>query len=264
MQRYAASNGGAGGHQHPARAWLGCGPAKLALDFELSRRGRHFIGMNRRIFLALPLLLAPLAAHAQTAAPLTAQDRADLARIQAYLNNLHTLKARFLQVSPEGQVSQGTAWLERPGRMRFEYDKPSPYLLVAGYGLVVFHDAQLQQTSNFPLSSTPLSILLRQNVTLTGDVTVTAISRQPGEIQVTMLRTASPGDGTLTLIFADNPLALRQWEVVDGQHRETRVTLADVQLGGTFNPDLFRFIDPRLLGPNGGGSGNGGGGPNGG
>ncbi len=219
--------------------------------------------MNRRTLLALPLLLVPLAAHAQTAAiALTAQDRADIARIEAYLNGMRTLKARFLQISPEGEVTQGNAWLERPGRMRFEYDKPSPYLLVAGYGLVVFHDSALKQTSNFPLGTTPLSILLRENVSLSGEVTVVGIARQPGQIQVTLLRTATPADGTLTLVFADNPLQLRQWTVLDAQHRETRVTLTNVQLGGTFDPALFRFIDPELLGPNPGGdanrSGNGG------
>jgi outer membrane lipoprotein-sorting protein len=225
------------------------------------------IGMKRRAFLVLSLLLSPLAAGAASAASaapaLTPQDHADLARIQAYLNSLHTLKARFLQVAPDGQTTQGTAWLERPGRMRFEYDKPSPFLLVAGYGLVVFHDAQLKQTSNFPLSQTPLGILLGDNIDLVGgDLTVASLARQPGEIEVTLLRTASPSDGTLTLVFSDNPLALRQWTVVDAQHRETRVTLYDVKLGGTFPASLFRFIDPRLLGPDNGapgaGPGNGG------
>jgi outer membrane lipoprotein-sorting protein len=208
--------------------------------------------MNRRTLLALPLLLTPLAARAQqtpVAATLSPLDKFDVSRIEGYLNTMRTLKARFLQVAPDGQTTNGTAWLERPGRMRFEYDKPSPFLLVAGDGLVVFHDSALKQTSNFPLSQTPLSILLRENVGLSGDVTITGFTRQPGEIQVTLTRTATPADGTLTLIFTDKPLALRQWRVVDAQHRETHVTLFDVQLGGKFDPSLFRFVDPRLLGP---------------
>ena len=217
----------------------------------------HFCWMNRRALLfAAPSLFAalarPVAARAEGGAPYprTAQDRTDIGRIETYLSALRTLKARFLQVSPEGQVSEGTAWLERPGRMRFEYDKPTPYLLVAGFGLVVFYDDQLKQTSNFPLNSTPLSILLRENVKLSGDVTVVGMQRQPGTIQVTLVRTATPSDGTLTLVFADNPLELKQWVVVDAQRRETHVTLTNVQLGGAFDPSLFRFIDPRLLGPN--------------
>jgi len=205
--------------------------------------------MKRRTLLALPLLLTPLAARAETAraVPLTPQDHADLARIETYLDGLHTLKAHFLQVAPDGSTSEGTAWLERPGRMRFQYDPPTPLLLVAGHGLFVYYDRQLKQTSNIPLGSTPLGLLLSERVTFSGDVTVTGISRMPGQIQVSMVRTASPGDGSLTLVLADRPLALRQWTVVDAQSQETRVSLFDVELGGSFDQDMFTFIDPHFL-----------------
>lgn len=204
---------------------------------------RHMQGMNRRDLLRLslaPLLLA--------FAP-TPQDQADLQRIQAYLDSLRSLKARFLQVAANGSIAQGTVWLERPGRMRFQYDPPSPLLLVAGHGLVVFHDASVNQTTNIPIGQTPLGILLADHVQFGGDVTVTGMQHLPGQIQVSLVRTASPGDGTLTLIFADNPLALRQWTVLDAQRQETRVTLYDAQLGGSFDPKLFEFIDPRFLNP---------------
>lgn len=208
--------------------------------------------MHRRDLLLLTpaLLLAPAAARAQPPFQPTAQDRADLARIETYLDSLRTLKARFLQVAPNGAVSQGEVWLDRPGRMRFQYDPPSPLLLVAGHGLVVFHDKSLNQTSNIPIGQTPLGILLADHVHLQGDVTVTAMQRLPGQIQVSLIRTASPGDGTLTLVFADNPLALRQWTVVDAQRQETRVTLFNVTTGGKFDPKLFEFIDPRFFQPN--------------
>ncbi len=167
-------------------------------------------------FLAAPALLAAAARPSQAAGiALTAQDRADIARIEIYMNGLRSLKARFLQVAPDGRTSQGTAWIDRPGRLRFEYDPPSPFLLVAGHGLVVFHDKKLMQTNNFPLSQTPLSTLLSDTLKLSGDVTVIGIDRQPGLIQVATMRTSSPGDGSLTLVFADAPLALRQWAVVD-------------------------------------------------
>jgi outer membrane lipoprotein-sorting protein len=200
--------------------------------------------MIRRTLLAVALLL-PVWAHAQPA--LTPQDRADIVRVEAYLNGIHTLKARFQQIAPNGALSGGTAWLERPGRMRFEYEPPAPFLLVAGHGLLVFHDSQLGQTTNIPLDRTPLGLLLRDNLKLSGDITVTQIVRYPGQLQLTMLRTASPSDGTITLIFADNPLALRSWTVIDAQRQETRVSLFDVQLGGTFEQSLFTFIDPKFF-----------------
>ena len=211
--------------------------------------------MNRRdllCFSLVPLLLAGTSASAQTSFRPTPQDQADLGRIEAYLDSLRTLKARFLQVAPNGGISQGTVWLERPGRMRFQYDPPSPLLLVAGHGLVVFNDKSLNQTSNIPISKTPLGILLSDHVRLQGDVTVTDMQRLPGQLQVSLVRTASPGDGTLTLVFADNPLTLKQWTVLDAQRQETRVTLLNAQTGGSFDPKLFEFIDPRFLNPQAG------------
>jgi outer membrane lipoprotein-sorting protein len=199
--------------------------------------------MHRRALLALPFALVPLLARA---APLSAQDKADLARIERYLDGLRTLKARFLQVGPDGGTTEGNAWLERPGRMRFEYDPPTPYLLVAGQGVVVFQDRRLQQNTLFPLSQTPLGILLADHTHLTDDVTVSSIDRQPGLIQVTLYRTGRQGDGTLTLVFADNPLMLRQWSVVDAQKLETRVSLFNQETGGTFDPKLFNTNVPSL------------------
>lgn len=215
-----------------------------ALPFANGGAARHIRGMHRR-HLLLSSLLLPLAATGAWAQPRfqpTAQDRADLTRIEAYLNGLHTLKAHFLQVAPDGRLSEGTAWLERPGRMRFEYNPPAPFLLIAAHGLLVFQDKSLAQTSNIPLGRTPLGMLLADQVTLSGDVTVTAIQRQPGQIQVSLTRTASPGEGTLTLIFVDQPLTLRQWVVLDAQRQETKVTLYNLELGGQFDQALFDVL----------------------
>lgn len=216
--------------------------------------------MRRRdLLLALPFsasatlaLQAPAmaAANGPTPAPLTPQDQAELERIQAYLNGLTSLKAKFLQIAPDGSASQGIAWLERPGRMRFQYDPPSPYLLVAGHGLLVFHDKRLGQTTNILLSATPLGVLLAKHIQLSGPVTVTGFQNLPGEIDVTLVRTASPESGSLTLVFSTNPLQLRQWAVTDAQGKVTRVTLYDVELGGHFPNSLFTFVPEPKRGTN--------------
>jgi outer membrane lipoprotein-sorting protein len=204
--------------------------------------------MNRRTLLRLallPPLLAPFAARAQGAPQSTPQDAADLARIEAYLNGIHTLQAHFLQIAPDGAMSEGTAWLDRPGRMRFQYDPPAPFLLVAAHGNLVFEDRSIQQVSNIPLTLTPLGILLADHVSLNGDVRVMAFQRLPGQLQVTLARGRSPQDGSLTLLFTDSPLALRQWTVLDAQRRQTRVTLYNVEQGVSIDPKLFEFVDPR-------------------
>jgi len=212
--------------------------------------------MKRRALLASGLLFplpalaqprsAPPVAPALRPAALSARDRADIARIEGYLNAMRAMRARFLQVAPDGQVTEGNAWIQRPGRMRFEYDPPSPLLLVAGGGNGLFYDKSLKQVTYFPLSSTPLGILLSENLKLSGEVTVSAVERLPGQIHLVLYRTASPGDGTLTLVFADEPLSLRQWMITDPQQRETTVSLFNVSLGGTFDQKLFDTADPRL------------------
>ena len=199
--------------------------------------------MRRRDLLA-SLALAPLGllrAGPAAAAPPTAADQPDLARLLDYLNNLHSLRARFEQVAADGAVSRGTVWMERPGRIRFQYDPPTPLLLIAGHGEVYFHDFQLNQTSTVPLGRTPLSILLAERITFSGPVTVTDVQRQPNEIQVSLVRSANPGEGLLALVFTDNPLSLWQWTVVDAQHKITRVTLSNVQVGGHFEDNLFSW-----------------------
>ncbi len=210
--------------------------------------------MKRRTLLAgLALLPAlPVQAQVQARLALTDRDRADIARVETYLTDLRTLKARFLQVAPNGAISEGVVWLERPGKMRFQYDPPSPFLLVANYGLVVFNDRKLQQTSNIPLSQTPLGILLADKVTLSGEVEIIALRRQPGEIMLTLQRASSRSDGNITLIFSDRPLALQQWIVVDQQRQETSLRLANVELGGKFDPKLFQVTTP-VQAPSGGG-----------
>jgi outer membrane lipoprotein-sorting protein len=178
-------------------------------------------------------------AGAQTAATLTPADQGWIDRIQDTLNGITTLKGRFQQIAPDGQRTTGTVWLDRPGRMRFAYDKPSPLLLVAGGGKLVFTDSALQQTTDIPLDRTPLGLLLRPSLSLSGDVTVTGFSHANGLLQVTLVKTASPSEGSLTVVLADGPLLLRGWRVVDAQGRETRIDLSDLTTGVPMPASLF-------------------------
>jgi len=198
--------------------------------------------MDRRAllgFIAGAAFAAPV--HFVSAASLSADDQTLVTQVQTYLNGLTALTANFLQVAADGSTRTGKAWLQRPGKMRFEYDPPDPQLLVAGFGLLVYHDPQLDQTTNIPLSATPLGILLSQHVQLSGDVTVTDIAREPGEVRLTLIRTGKAAEGSLTLVFGTGPLELRQWVVTDAQQKQTRVSLYDIAPGGPFADSLFTY-----------------------
>ena len=195
----------------------------------------------RSLLVSALLLVVMPAALAQTSPPvqITPADRGWIARIQDTLNGLTTLKGRFQQIAPDGRRSTGTVWLDRPGRMRFEYDKPNPLLLVAGSDKLVFTDSALKQTTEIPLEKTPLGLLLRPNLALSGDVTVTGFSHAAGLLQVTLVRTASPSDGSLTIVMSDSPLSLRGWSVIDAQGRQTRIDLFDIATGVPVQQALF-------------------------
>lgn len=203
--------------------------------------------MFRRSFLgAAPLLLAT-PSLAQAPARQGAIEPQALARVEAYLNSIRTLRARFLQVAQNGASAGGTAWISRPGRMRFDYDPPEPLLLVASGGQVMMFDRELRQPTTVPASATPLGLLLRDQIRLSGDITVTGMERSGGFLRVGLHRTGAAAEGRLTLAFHESPMELRQWTVLDAQGRETRVTLYEIDT--TTRPDnrIFDFNDPRFL-----------------
>ncbi|MBI3514770.1 MAG: outer-membrane lipoprotein carrier protein LolA [Proteobacteria bacterium] len=201
-----------------------------------------------RVFLVACLAFATLAAlpAAGRAAPpksaaLSDQDRADVGRVESYLNALRTATATFLQVSDNGGVARGKFYLSRPGKMRFEYEPPTPVLMVSTGGSLVYYDSLLKQTSYLPLDSTPLGLLLRDNLKFGGEVTITRFERGPGTMRITLVQTKEADQGDLILTFSDRPLALKQWTVIDQQRKATTVTLMELQRDVTLDPKLFQF-----------------------
>jgi outer membrane lipoprotein-sorting protein len=190
-------------------------------------------------------LIAP--SHAAGAPPvaavLTPQDTADLQRIAAYLSSIRTMYARFQQASTGGGIATGQLWMARPGRMRFEYDPPSPILLLADMFYVYFVDKQLVQMSKVGLKSTPAWLLLRDPVTFS-DLIVTRFERGANALRVTVVEKAEPDSGSLTMVFSERPLALRQWSIVDQQRKTTTVSLSNEQFGMALDPKLFVYQDP--------------------
>ena len=146
----------------------------------LSRRGLIQVA---GVSLFAPIVLRHRLAIAGDAAPanLTAEDRADIARIEGYLNGITTMQAKFQQYSGVEGLAFGKIYVRRPGFMRVEYDPPSQVLLVADSIAISYYDAELNELNQAPLNLSPLWFLLRDNVKLGGDVTVTSFERAPGK-----------------------------------------------------------------------------------
>ncbi|WP_374385213.1 outer membrane lipoprotein carrier protein LolA [Dongia sp.] len=188
---------------------------------------------------ALGALARPAAARA-VPANLTAQDEADLARIQNYLNGITTMRAKFQQYSENGGIAFGSIYLKRPGFIRIEYDPPSPMLIVSDSVSLHYYDPELDQINRVPVSSSPLWFLLRNDVELGGDVTVTAFKRSPAAFELTIRQTDDAEEGKVILELGDKPLELRQWTVVDQKNQQVRVGLFDAQFGMDLEQTLFR------------------------
>ena len=189
-------------------------------------------------------LLSPLAdGAAPPAAALSSQDTADLQRITTYLNSIHTMYARFHQLSAGGATASGQLWMARPGRMRFEYDPPSPILLLADMFYVYYVDKELVEMSKVGLKSTPAWLLLRDPITFS-DLIITRFERGPNVLRISVVEKAEPDNGSLTMVFSDHPLALRQWTIVDQQRKATTVSLSGERFGVALDPKLFVYQDP--------------------
>jgi len=206
-------------------------------------KGGSRLSPGRAGIAAIVLLMIPNSASAAAVAPaaLTPQDQAQLQRIAGYLNGIRTMTAHFQQAANNGGVSSGRLWVSRPGRMRFEYEHPATMALLADAGFVYQWDKELKQTAKIELRSTPAWFILRDPVNFGPDVVVTGFQQGQGTIRVTVVEAARPDLGSLTMVFTENPLSLRQWTVVDQQGRRTTVTLSDVQTGVALDPRLFQY-----------------------
>jgi outer membrane lipoprotein-sorting protein len=125
--------------------------------------------------------------------------------------------------------------------MRFEYDAPNPITLIADTASVYYWDKELQQVSKYELRQTPAWFFLRDPISFGPDVVVTRFEHTGPYVRVTVVESANPGAGSLTLVFTENPLALRQWIVLDQQGKMTAVTLSDAQFGMALDPRLFQY-----------------------
>lgn len=170
---------------------------------------------------------------------LSERDRDDLKRIERYLTDIRTLRSRFLQVSSLGGAIEGDLYINRPGKLRFEYDEPYPVLLLAD-GLVLMHfDKELREETYLPLWETPLWFLLRDEVQLDDQVRVVDILRGPASLRVTVEENKDGAQGQVTLVFADQPLTLKKWIITDAQGITTEVALIGPQLGVEIEDELF-------------------------
>ena len=181
-----------------------------------------------------------------TPAPIDA-DSADpatvLAQANAYFNGISTLTGSFMQIGPDGRRIGGKLTLAKPGRLRFDYDAPSPLEVVADGTSVAVRDKKLATQDLYFIAQTPLKFLLREKIDLARDLSVTDVSNDPAGVRISLEdRATFGGTSRIQLLFDPEVKTLSQWRITDPQGYVTTVQLSNLQKGKPVEASLF-FIN---------------------
>lgn len=176
---------------------------------------------------------------------LNAAQRATLERVNAYFNSIQDMTANFEQTGPDGSRSVGKLYLSRPGKIRFQYAPPSPLEIVSNGNTVVVKNRKLSTQENWPLSQTPLRVLLSANIDLMKDTDVIGVYQEPDMVSVVVVqKNAIGGAAQIQLLFSGADYVLRQWTVTDAQGMDTSVVLSEVNTQAKIDPGVFRIQTP--------------------
>jgi hypothetical protein len=197
--------------------------------------------LTRRAFLGVAFAaVAALPAAAAEPLKLSPEQETAVNAISDYLNSFKTLQGEFTQISPKGNMSQGVFYIAKPGKMRFEYAPPNPFLIVSDGTWLTIKNVKKEKGDQFPLSQTPLRLVLGNKVDIVKDTSVLDYQEQDGILTVTVEdKKNTLGSGQLTLVFDQTRKVLQQWIVIDGKGRKTTVSLENLQAGIEPDPKLF-------------------------
>ncbi len=173
------------------------------------------------------------------AAPLSADELATVARVEDYLNQLKSLRSRFIQVNSFGAFAEGDIFLVRPGRLRFEYDAPHPILMIADGSMLLFYDKNLKQASFVPLSKTPLRFLTNENISLSDSADIMAVEQGRASLSISLQEHPGGFEGTVILVFGDKPLELRRMQIIDVDGVIIEVSLVNPEFGASIAEKHF-------------------------
>ncbi len=185
---------------------------------------------------------AALLGKAGSTTALNPEQRAIIGRINNYLSGVQTLEGKFVQVGPDGGRSQGDFYISKPGRVRFEYDDPSPIELIADGQSVVVRDRKLATQDVYPLSQTPLRFLLADHVDLMKDSSLIAVYADDVFITAVLEeKNGIVGTSRLMIMFSAKDMQLKQWTVTDPQGYDTTVAVYNLDSSKTPDPGMFKI-----------------------
>jgi outer membrane lipoprotein-sorting protein len=178
-----------------------------------------------------------------------AHDATVLLRAENYLNAMKSLKARFLQVAPDGSIAHGTLYLRKPGKMRWDYDDPSPITMVSKTGKVLYYyDAELEEMSELPIDDSLAAFLVEKNISFRDPrLEILRATAQDGAEVVRLRHKEQPDEGELAFEFTTAPYALQNIVLKDAKGEETGISLDHAQQNIPLKESLFELKNPNRL-----------------
>lgn len=178
----------------------------------------------------------------QQAANLEAKQRALVDKVSQYLTRVQVMSGDFAQIGPDGRQSRGQFYVQKPGKVRFDYDLPSRIDIIADGSSVVVRDRKLATQDVYPLSQTPLRFLLADRIDLLRDATVTSVSADDTYVTVVVEEKHTlVGTSRLMMMFGAKDFQLKQWVVTDPQGYDTTVALSNLDTAKRPDPSMFRI-----------------------
>jgi outer membrane lipoprotein-sorting protein len=177
---------------------------------------------------------------------LTTEQSAAVKEVADYIQGFKTLKGEFTQVSSKGNVSKGVFIIAKPGKMRFEYAAPNPFIIVSDGTWVTIKNRAKDKAEEYPLSQTPLRLILDDDIDLLKEANILEVDTKDGLTTITLQDRKKTVPGHLILVYDQAKKALQQWVVVDGQGRRTTVSLDNMADAGDPDPKLFKVEVRRM------------------
>lgn len=202
--------------------------------------------MRRAFPLILLLLASPLLSGAGQPVPealptFSSDQRTDLDKISAYLNAMHAVEGGFTQIGPNGDVDQGKIYIDKPGKVRFEYDAPNPTLVLSDGSSIYVQNRKLNTVDRYPLAGTPLQLILKGDTNLKQNTAILGIHQDGNSLIVDARTSTNRKKSNVTLVFAQSPVELRQWTVIDDQGLSTTVALRNTHPVPSLPDTLFTY-----------------------
>ncbi len=183
--------------------------------------------------LLFALLYAPFA---------NAQTPADIKKIEDYLNSITTMEADFVQMASNGATSEGKLYISKPSKIRMEYAPPTDVLIVGNGDEVIFHDKELDQITNIDYDDVPGTKILTDTIKIDGNILkVSDFYKDSGSTTITLEYAKQKEMGPMTLVFSNQPFALKQWKIIDPQSVEVSLSLYDLTTNKALDENLFSY-----------------------